>query len=110
MKTLYALLAICMSLHAYTAVAETPALVADDTPVYVNVTDEAVMPASAPQDATPDADVAIVAPTTNSFVIDWDVDDDADDRAMVIPDITPNPENDEDQTGSVAEPWDGETE
>jgi hypothetical protein len=40
------------------------------------------------------------------------VDDDVDDRAMVdiIPDITPNPQNDEDQTGSVAEPWDGETE
>jgi hypothetical protein len=112
MKTLYALVAICMSLHAYTAVAETPALLADNNPVYINATDDTVIPAATPQDATPDADVAIVPPTTNAFVVDWAVDDDVDDRAMVdiIPDIAPNRQNDEDETGSVAEPWDGETE
>jgi hypothetical protein len=106
MKTLYALVAICMSLHAYTAVAETPALVADDTPVYVNTTDDAIIPAPAPQGATPEADVAIVPAPTNAFVVDWDVDDDVDDRVVVeiIPDTTPNPQNDEDQTGTVAEP------
>ena len=105
MKTLYVLAAVCMSLHAFTASAETPALMADDYPSYFSSIDDIdAREELAARDTTLDADVA----TDNSFAINPDADDYT--AAEVIPGINAIPQSDEDLTGSFAEPGTDETE
>jgi hypothetical protein len=109
MKTLYALVGVCMSLHAFTASAETPALMADDYSGYFSSIDDldAREELAAPG-TTPDADVATDPATDNSFAINPDADDYT--AAEVIPGINTIPQSDDDLTGSLAEPRAGETE
>ena len=76
MKTLYVLAAVCMSLHAFTASAETPALMADDYSSYFSSIDDLdAREELAARDTTPDADVATDPATDNSFAINPDADD-----------------------------------
>ena len=103
MKTLYVLAAVCMSLHAFTASAETPALMADDYSYSSSIDDLDAREELAARDITPDADVA----TDNSFAINPDADDYT--AAEVIPGINAIPQSDEDLTGSFAEPGTDET-
>jgi hypothetical protein len=109
MKTLYALAAVCMSLHAFTASAETPALMVDDYPSYFSAIDDIdAREELAARDTTLDADVATDPATDNSFAINPDADDYT--AAEVIPGINAIPQSDEDLTGSFAEPGTDETE
>lgn len=107
MKTLYTLAIVCMSLHAWTASADTPALMADDDSIYVISTDDRdIGDERSAQGTTPEAQVATAPASSN--VIDPDADDYA--AADIIPGITPVPQSDDETTGSVAESWTGETE
>ena len=109
MKTLYVLAGVCISLHAFTASAETPALMADDYSSYFSSIDDLdAREELAARDTTPDADVATDPATGNSFAINPDVDDYT--AAEVIPGINAIPQNDDDLTGSFAEPSTDETE
>jgi hypothetical protein len=109
MKTLYAIAAVCMSLHAFTASAETPALMVDDYPSYFSAIDDIdAREELAARDTTLDADVATDPATDNSFAINPDADDYT--AAEVIPGINAIPQSDEDLTGSFAEPGTDETE
>ncbi len=108
MKTLYVLAAVCMSLHAFTASAETPALMADDYSYSSSIDDLDAREELAARDIMPDADAATDPATDNSFAINPDADDYT--AAEVIPGINAIPQNDEDLTGSFAEPGTDETE
>jgi hypothetical protein len=109
MKTLYALVAVCMSSYAFTASADRPALMADEYSNYISsIGNHDVREALAARGTTPDADVATDPATDNSFAVNPDADDYT--AAEVIPGINTIPQSDDDLTGSLAEPRAGETE
>jgi len=104
MKTLYALVGVCMSLHAFTASAEAPALMADDYSSYLSSIDDLeAREELAAQGTTFDADVATDPATDNSFAVNPDADEYT--AAEIIPGVNEIPQSDEDLTGSFAEPW-----
>ena len=103
MKTLYALVGVCMSLHAFAASAETPAIMADDHLGYFSSTDDLdVREVRAAHSTTPDARVAAAPAIANSFAVNWDTDVCA--TADIVPGINAIPQCDEDHTGSSADP------
>jgi hypothetical protein len=103
MKTLYALVGICMSLHAFAAFADTPALMGDDDSGYIDVRETL-----APQRTAPDADVVAVPTIGCPLTVNQNTDDRT--AADVVPATIPNPQSAEDRTSSIAGPWAGDTE
>ena len=108
MKALYALVCIAMSLHAFTASAETPALLADDYSNYFSSIDNLDLREELAAEGTmPEADIASDPTIYNMFAVNADAEDYT---ADIVPGINLIPQSDEDLTGSFAEPWDGEAE
>jgi hypothetical protein len=109
MKTLYVLVGVCMSLHAFAASADTPALIADGDSCYVRSIDDLdVREKFAAPHITPNAGIAIAPVTNNPIAIDPDVDDYT--TVDIVPGINQIPQDDDDRTGSFAQPWTGDTE
>jgi hypothetical protein len=109
MKSLYVYVGLCMSLQAFTASADTPALIADGDSCYVrSIDDRDVREKLAAPSITPDAGIATAPVINNPITIDPDADDYT--TVDIVPGINQIPRDDDDQTGSFAQPWTGDTE
>jgi hypothetical protein len=91
MKVVFALAAVCMSLQTFAASADTPDAALEEQPYYITAGEPAGY-------RTGNADVAIIAPTENSFWVDWDADD-------YISPPSASPEQVEESTGTIPEAW-----
>ena len=97
MKTVFALACVFLSLHTFSALAETPAPIVEDEPGYITTTE------LAGQRTAAYPDVPAILPNDNPFAVDPDVDE-----SIIVPSAAP--EMREESTGTIPEAWLIETE